>query len=401
MSNDGPVAVVAGHICLDIIPAFERRPDNLAELLVPGSLIEVGPAVISTGGAVSNTGLALHRLGIPTRLLGRVGDDLFGEAILQLLRRHAPSLADGMLIARGEPSSYTVVISIPGLDRMFLHCPGVNDTFSAADVPWDELTGIRLFHFGYPPIMRRFYTEGGAELEVLFRTARQRGLTTSLDMAMPDPACASGRVDWHSILARALPHVDVFLPSLEETLYMLDRERFERLSARGELLTQCDGALLSDLSTRLLALGAAVVGLKLGERGLYVRTTEDGQRLRALERAAGRPVPDWRGRELLSPCFEVEVAGTTGCGDSTIAGFLAGLLHGLPPEEVMTAAVGAGACCAERPDAVSGVPAWQRLQARIHDGWRKRPVGAWGTGWQWDPTYRVAFGPRDGRGVGT
>jgi len=400
MPIDSPVAVVAGHICLDIIPAFERRPDNLAELLVPGRLIEVGPAVLSTGGAVSNTGLALYRLGIPTRLLGRVGDDLFGEAILQLIRRHAPPLADGMLIARGEASSYTLVISIPGLDRMFLHCPGVNDTFSAADVPWDELAGGRLFHFGYPPIMRRFYTAGGGELEALFRAARQRGLTTSLDMAMPDPGSASGQVDWQSILARTLPHVDVFLPSLEETLYMLDRERFERLSGRGELLTQCDGVLLSDLSARLLALGAAVVGLKLGAHGLYVRTTEDDQRLRALEPAAGRRIPDWRGRELLSPCFEVEVAGTTGCGDATIAGFLAGLLHGLPPEEVMTAAVGAGACCAERPDAVSGVPAWQRLQERIDRGWRKRPIGAWGAGWQWDPVRKVAFGPTDARGRG-
>ena len=165
---------------------------------------------------MSNTGLALHRLGISTRLAGKVGDDLFGQAILQIIRSHGERLADGMQIDPTASTSYTVMINYPGVDRIFLHCPGANDTFSADDVPYEAIRQARLFHFGYPPIMRTIYQDDGTQLVELFRRAKETGATTSLDMAFPDPASASGRADWRRILERALPQVDIFLPSVEE-----------------------------------------------------------------------------------------------------------------------------------------------------------------------------------------
>ena len=92
-------AIVAGHICLDIIPAFKSRVALPQDFFVPGDLVKIGPAVVATGGAVSNTGLALHRLGVPTRLMGKVGDDLFGRAIVDIVRGVAPELAAGMIVA--------------------------------------------------------------------------------------------------------------------------------------------------------------------------------------------------------------------------------------------------------------------------------------------------------------
>ncbi|MBQ9447317.1 MAG: hypothetical protein IJU61_12010, partial [Victivallales bacterium] len=60
-------AVVAGHICLDVIPAFENHVD-----LTPGRLYEVGAPTFATGGAVSNTGMSMHILGTPGLLMGQV-----------------------------------------------------------------------------------------------------------------------------------------------------------------------------------------------------------------------------------------------------------------------------------------------------------------------------------------
>ena len=78
-------AVVAGHICLDIIPQFEiDQGDELSAYLAPGRLTDVGPATLSTGGTVSNTGINLHRLGVHTQLMGKVGDDVLGKAILDI-----------------------------------------------------------------------------------------------------------------------------------------------------------------------------------------------------------------------------------------------------------------------------------------------------------------------------
>jgi sugar/nucleoside kinase (ribokinase family) len=376
-----PQIVVAGHICVDVIPAFDESAASLQQILIPGKLTKVGPALLSTGGAVSNTGVALHRLGVPVKLMGKVGGDFFGQAVLDLLRRLDPHLADGMIVAHGENSSYTIVINPPGIDRIFLHCPGPNDTFGAADIDLAELAGARIFHFGYPPIMRRMYLDNGAELAALLRAVRASGVTTTLDMAQPDPNSEAGRLDWPALLNNVLPHVDIFAPSIDEILYMLDRSAFDALTS-GAL--QLNGELLHSVAERLLDLGAAIVLLKLGDLGLYVRTTADVERL--LHMGAERPqqLDNWLNRELLTPCFQVTVGGTTGSGDCTIAGFLTGLLAGLPIEEALIGAVAVGACSVESPDATSGVPHWEAVQRRIADGWQRYPLGVHLSGWEID-----------------
>ena len=219
-----PQIVVAGHVCIDIIPAFGETHVPLETLLRPGRLTNVGPAVLSTGGAVSNTGLALHRLGVPVQLMGKIGADLFGSAIQEALRRHDPALADGMIVG-DDPSSYTLVINPPGIDRIFLHCPGANDTYGADDLPLDRVAHARILHFGYPPLMRRMYLDAGAELARLLRAVQACGVVTSLDMAQPDPDAEAGRVDWLRLLQNVLPHVDIFTPSLDDTRYIIDRPR--------------------------------------------------------------------------------------------------------------------------------------------------------------------------------
>ena len=154
--------VVAGHICLDMIPEFEAAEASLSALLVPGKLINVGPLMTATGGPVSNTGFPLRRLGMNVELMGKCGDDPFGKAILDLIRAEAPGAEAGMRVVAGEHSSYTVVINPPGIDRIFLHCPGANDTFGAEDIHGEAVARARLFHFGYPPLMARTYAENGA-----------------------------------------------------------------------------------------------------------------------------------------------------------------------------------------------------------------------------------------------
>jgi sugar/nucleoside kinase (ribokinase family) len=386
LGEQGAEVIVAGHICLDIIPALPVKKAGLDALLVPGKLVDVGSAVISTGGAVSNTGLCLHRLGSRVRLMGKIGDDPFGETILHVLRRHDPRLADGMIVAGGECSSYTIVISPPQVDRIFLHSTGANDTYTAADLNSEQLEGARLFHFGYPPLMRSMYERQGEQLALLLQTVKSNGLTVSLDLAKPDPESAAGHADWRTILRKALPYVDVFLPSFEEIMFMLRRDLYEQWleqSPSGDLLRYATGSLMTELAEELLAMGAAVVALKLGEHGLYVRTASRPERLAAMGPCAPArdKLPGWTDRELLATCYEVNAVGTTGAGDCTIAGFLTGLLQGLSLEETLQTAVGVGACNVEQADATSGVPALDEVWNRIGGGWRKRELTLNLQGW--------------------
>jgi sugar/nucleoside kinase (ribokinase family) len=393
-------AVVAGHICLDVIPDLENLPKGeFNALFQPGHLIQIGPTSFSTGGPVSNTGLALHQLGVPTQLIAKVGNDIFGQAVRNILAGYNPRLTNGLVFDSSASSSYSVIISPPQVDRIFLHCSGANDTFTAADVRYGLVAQVGLFHFGYPPIMRHMYQHGGAELADLLRHAKDTGVTTSVDMAFPDPNSESGRADWHVILEAALPYVDIFLPSIEELLFLLRRETYNDLLGRAgsaNILPWITPALLADISSELLAMGVKIVVIKLGARGVYLRTASAGK-LALMGRAAPYDLGAWSKRELWAPCFSVQVVGTTGSGDATIAGFLSGLLRDQTPEATLTTAVAVGACNVEAADATSGVPTWERLQQRLTAPWERLMAGGPDTsGWHWQNQPGLWLGPHDG-----
>jgi hypothetical protein len=61
-----------------------------------------------------------------------------------------------------------------------------------------------------------------------------------------------GQAPWNKILQKTLPYVDLFLPSIEEILFMLDRSLYERLASTGDLIKHVDDVLLRDLSQQLL-----------------------------------------------------------------------------------------------------------------------------------------------------
>ncbi len=390
-------AIVAGHLCLDIIPQFDPNIYfDFKTQFQPGGLTRVGPAIFSTGGAVSNTGLVLNKLDIPTTLIGKIGADYYGQAVQQILSQHGSDLTRGIVTDPSAFTSYTIVINPPGIDRIFMHCPGPNDTFSAGDIPLDQVAKASLFHFGYPPMMKSIYQDLGVELARIFQEAKSTGVTTSLDMCMPDLAGDSGQVDWIAVLKNTLPNVDIFVPSLDELLFMLDPNTFEHFQAtigiRAMLLE--NPSLLNRLSDQLLEMGARIILLKLGDCGAYLRTA-DASLLQHIGRAQPADLQSWSNRELWAPCFRVKVVGTTGSGDSTIAGFLSALLRDLPPEQALTSAVAVGACNVEAADALSGVPAWEQVQERIAAGWdRLLPYNDL-AGWKWSEAEQLWTSPLD------
>jgi len=386
--TSGIDVIVAGHICLDIYPdlgGIER--EAFEKTFLPGRLISAGPVSMYTGGSVSNTGLALHCLGISTRLAGKVGNDLFGQAILGIVQSYHRELIEGMIIDPCTNTSYSVIINYPGADRIFLHCSGANDAFGAADIQYQALQKARLFHFGYPPLMRCIYQNGGRQMLEIFQQAKEAGVTTSLDMAFPDPASPAGHIDWRCILEKTLPWVDIFLPSVEEILFMLRREQYFQLclaAGNAGVVSQLTPELLSSLGSELLGMGAKIIVLKLGDRGLYLRTAPSSA-LTSLGRAQPSDLPAWVDCELWAPCFSVQVAGTTGSGDATIAGFLAAFLRGFAPGPTLTMAVAVGACNVEAADALSGIQSWEATQERIRGGWLRRQLQIETEGWALDP----------------
>lgn len=359
--------IVSGHLCVDLIPEMDTVP--LDQLPTPGRLFETGALTISTGGSVSNTGLSLHRLGVNVGMMATVGDDLLGKIIIAYLEGRDPSLSRFIRYKNGFTGSYTIALSPARVDRIFLHHPGTNSDFGVADVDFSLVAQAKIFHMGYPPLLPRLVRNDGEELAAIYAQAKATGVVTSLDMALPDPKSATGKADWRKILNRTLPHVDVFLPSIEEIIFCLRRPDHDAWG--GEVLPHITLDYLADLAAELIDMGAVIAGFKLGEMGIFIQTSDSARFVR-LSGVAIKP-GEWANLRLYNPAFQVDVVGTTGSGDSAYAGFLAAMLKGLSGTAALKWACAVGACNVEAADSNSGIRSWEETQARLEAGWPARP----------------------------
>lgn len=355
--------ISAGHICLDITPIFplDKKVNKLGDILEPGKLINVDEANVNTGGSVANTGLALKILGENVELMGKVGDDAFGKMIAEILKKYG---VGGLIVDENDSSSYSVVLAVPGIDRIFLHNPGANNTFTNADIPEENLEDAALFHFGYPPIMRSMYINGGEELVTIFKRMKDKGIATSLDLAAIDPDSEAGKIDWQSILKKVLPYVDFFVPSFEELCFILNRENYNRLEEIGgdmaENLSIEDD--VKPLADKLIDLGCKVVIIKCGIQGIYYKTG-DLEAISSIGERIELSINDWANREGMQPCIKAEkVLSATGAGDTSIAAFLASVLAGKTPEMCVKLAAAEGACAVTTYDALSGLKSIEELE---------------------------------------
>lgn len=367
--------IVAGHICLDITPVFpDTGAEHLEDVLSPGKLVEVKEADVHTGGCVANTGLAMKILGADVTLAGKIGRDAFGDMILHILGQY--DAGEDMLRSDSLSTSYSVVVAVPGIDRIFLHNPGANNAFRSDDIPEEMTAGVSLFHFGYPPIMKAMYENGGAELVKLMGRMKAAGIATSMDMAAVDAASEAGKADWERILSRVLPFVDFFVPSVEELCFMLDRERFEEWQSRtkgGDITGSLDvDADIRPLADRCMELGAKVLLIKCGALGIYYRTADR----KTLGRVGGDLMPEpekWADLEGFERSYVPErIASGTGAGDTSIAAFLTAVLEGCSPEECLRLATATGACCVAAYDALSGLRTFDELREKMRQGWKKQ-----------------------------
>lgn len=363
----GKRILAAGHICLDITPVFpqENRCDSIGTKLVPGKLLQMQGVDVHTGGSVANTGLALKYLGADVKLLGKVGRDAFGDMVCQILKNHG---ADGLITDEHSATSYSVVLAVPGLDRIFLHDPGANGTFSGSDIPDAALENAALLHFGYPPLMPRMYANGGRELTELFQRAKAHGVATSLDMASVDPDSPAGQVDWERFLKNVLPLTDFFVPSFEELCFMLDREKYEALWKQGGDILQ-NITMERDarpLAQKCLAMGCGAVLIKCGTVGMYYMTGAR-DRIRSISLL---DADVWVDRQGCQPCFRAEcVRSATGAGDTSIAAFLMAACSGREPSRCAALAAAEGACAVSAYDALSGLKTLAQLEQMIDAGW--------------------------------
>lgn len=367
-------AICAGHICLDLTPVtdVEKEYGNIAEYLTPGSLVPVKQADIHVGGSVGNTGAAMAKLGAQVTLMGKTGNDEFGQLLLKRISGEAD--CSGMIISDQTSTSYSVILAVPGIDRIILHNSGANDTFSMKDLDFEAIRKVNLFHFGYPTLMKKFYENDGIELVRMLQAVKDCGTATSVDMALTSEDSEAGRADWSKIIKESVPYVDFFMPSAEELAFFIDRPRYSEWKRRADgkdiasVLTKDEVAPMAE---KLLSWGAKVVLIKCGSAGMYLRTGDQAA-ISRIGGGLGNVMSGWHDVEHFELCYKPRrILSGTGAGDTSIAAFLCAVLEGYSWEEAVKLAAATGAVCVEEYDALSGIKPFSVLQNMIAGGWEK------------------------------
>jgi sugar/nucleoside kinase (ribokinase family) len=265
-------------ICLGILVAdiWARPVDHWPE---HGRLGVVEQTGLALGGCAANTGTDLARLGVAVGVQGCVGEDGFGDSILDALRQDGIDVS-GIYRTGAAGTSTTLTMIDSGGERTYIHCFGADGHLDPARLDRGAIKAARLLHLAGVLLMPGF--DGEPQAQVL-AAAQAAGVTTCVDTAWD----ATGR--WMQAVGPLLPHTDLFLPSLPEAQKLTGRERPE------------------EVAQALLDAGAGLVGLKMGPEGSYVRTAEAELRLAA---------------------YPVRVVDGSGAGDAFVAGFLYGHLHG-------------------------------------------------------------------------
>ncbi len=265
--------ITIGDCCVDLIlsggavvPEFGQK-----EKIVENYFLEMG-------GSCTIFACQAAKLGLKTAVIGKVGDDPFGNLILQRLSGAGVDVSH-MTRDKTLKTGITVVMST-GSDRAMLTYTGTIDVIGKDDLPGGLLESTRHLHVGSYFLMNKIRPHYPSIAEAV----KASGGTVSVDTNW-DPA-----EQWDGGLKALLPHVDILMPNENEAMAIA-------------------GTTTVDAAVAALRDAVPVIVVKRGKEGATVHAKDV---------------------DLAVPAVKVKVIDTVGSGDSFDAGFLHGYLNGMP-----------------------------------------------------------------------
>ena len=363
-------AVIAGYICVDMIPDFKKSQSviSISNLFVPGKLIEIDGISFVLGGAVPNTGLAMKKFNKNVFLNGLVGNDFIGKIAIEWLDKY--NLSEGIRMTDQAGTAFSIVIAPPGIDRIFLESPGCNQIFGISFINFDAVSGSRLFHFGYPPLLKQFYENNGSQLVELFSDIQRMGVVTSLDLSLPDTESESGRIDWRGIMQKVLPYTDIFVPSLEEVLQIMKPVEYAEIlssSVSSDIIDQVIINTIREIGRGFIDSGVKMFLIKAGHLGAYLLTGN----ISSINEKAGLNLvqENWNNCELWCKAYKADplkIKNSSGAGDTAAAAFLSAILNNEGPDSSIRYATLAGRNNLYCKNVYDDLKDWEEMKKEIN-----------------------------------
>lgn len=289
---------------MDVVVQTDRRPK-------PGETLIGNDLDFVLGGKGANQAIAASRLGSSVNMVGKVGEDNFGEELLRRLNREDLSLEHvgktgtsptGTALITVDENSENSIILIPGCNMEV----GLNEVENVSIAQGD----IVLSQFEIPQ----------STIKMFFENAKENEATTILN---PAPAA--------SFEEPILPLVDYLIVNETEALFYNDSDRSLPLS-EDELIETCKELRVND---------EQVIIVTVGKKGVLAQTPSGTISLDA---------------------FDVDTVDTTGAGDAFVGAFATALMDDEGVGDALEFANAAGATATTSLGASSSLPTSEEIQ---------------------------------------
>jgi ribokinase len=276
---------IVGNLNIDlIIRSVPHLPDWGQEVFGSDYLL-------TSSGQSAYTSFALRKYNVPTKIIGNVGDDVYGDKIITDLEKTGINTTEIEKVPKGKTGITVAIVRKDG-ERAFVSDPSSLVMFNRGMI---ERHLEPMQSASFVCIVGSFFLPDFSFQDIRFccEQSQKTGSPTLLDTGW-DPE------NWPTKtikdLRGILKYVDYFIPNMDEAGAITGRKSPEKAAED----------LLSD--------GCKTVIIKLGEKGSYLRTNEN---------------------EIFVPPYKVNVFDAVGAGDVYNAGFIFGTLQNWPLEARM------------------------------------------------------------------
>lgn len=300
---------VLGNINIDFVLAADRLPQ-------PGETVRgQGDFSMVAGGKAGNQAVAAARLGAQVNIIGRVGDDAFGPALVENFRReninanfvkHDNEATTGAAFITVLPDGQNSIISVLGAN---LRCTEAQVEAAAGEI---ERSDLLLVQLGVPPQV----------VDRAIQIAVDRDVPVQLN---PSPLGAELPQLWR--------HVHIILPN-----------EIEATGLTGIEVSDVVSAMKAGESLRAMGIRVAVV--TLGATGCVVVGDEGS---------------------YLVGGYQVVPVDTTAAGDSFAAALATGIGEGLPTVQAAAFANAAGALTTTMHGAQPSLPRRDKVETFLSE----------------------------------
>jgi len=288
-----PNIVVLGSCNIDLTVVLERFP-------LPGETLRGEAIEYYSGGKGANQAVAAARLGIKTTFLGKLGQDMWTDFLLNSLIKENIN-TQYIQVAHNAPCGMAIIyVSKHTGDNIIVYLPGANQYI---DIAYVETV--------FPVLLAADVLL--LQLEIPLATVAHvlSVLPRKKPLVILDPAPAQ------NLSSIPLHRIDILTPNQQEL----------------QLITGCSDVVKA--AELLLRQGVKHVVCKLGEKGALSVTPQQLQHF---------------------PAFPVAAVDTTAAGDAFNAALAVGLVNGWTLDRTITFANAAGALTTTRRGAQTSLP---------------------------------------------